>query len=42
MEAKVRVALDAMGGDYAPGATVQGAVEAAREYGIGVQLVGHE
>nr|BBH94240.1 phosphate acyltransferase [Thermogemmatispora argillosa] len=42
MEAKVRVALDAMGGDYAPAATVQGAVEAAREYGIGVQLVGNE
>jgi glycerol-3-phosphate acyltransferase PlsX len=42
MAAKVRVALDAMGGDHAPAATVQGAVEAAREYGIGVHLVGRE
>ncbi len=38
----VRVALDAMGGDHAPGETVAGAVLAAREYGIGVYLVGHE
>lgn len=37
-----RVALDAMGGDYAPAATVEGAVEAARDYGIGVYLVGRE
>lgn len=28
----MRVALDAMGGDYAPAATVEGAVEAVREY----------
>ena len=38
----VRVALDAMGGDHAPGETVAGAVLAAREYGIGVYLVGRE
>jgi glycerol-3-phosphate acyltransferase PlsX len=38
----VRVALDAMGGDKAPAETVLGAVLAAREYGIGVQLVGRE
>ena len=38
----VRVALDAMGGDYAPVETVLGAVQAAREYGIGVLLVGPE
>src|SRR5207253_1789384 len=38
----VRVALDAMGGDNAPGETVLGAVQAAREYGIGVYLVGRE
>jgi phosphate acyltransferase len=36
------VALDAMGGDHAPGATVQGAVEAAREHGLEVILVGPE
>jgi glycerol-3-phosphate acyltransferase PlsX len=38
----VRVALDAMGGDKAPGELVLGAIQAAREYGIGVYLVGHE
>jgi glycerol-3-phosphate acyltransferase PlsX len=41
-EQSVRVALDAMGGDHAPGETVAGAVQAAREYGIGVHLVGRE
>ncbi|GCE26107.1 phosphate acyltransferase [Dictyobacter alpinus] len=40
--APVRVALDAMGGDKAPGEIVLGAVQAAREYGIGVYLVGRE
>ncbi len=35
-----RVALDAMGGDFAPGEVVLGAVQAAREYGVGVLLVG--
>src|SRR6266852_4597378 len=39
---KVRVALDAMGGDKAPGEVVLGAVQAAREYGLGVYLVGRE
>lgn len=42
MRANVRVALDAMGGDHAPGEIVLGAVEAAREYGIGVYLVGRQ
>src|SRR6266705_2158004 len=42
MSATVRVALDAMGGDNAPGETILGAVQAAREYGIGVYLVGRE
>jgi phosphate acyltransferase len=42
MSANVRVALDAMGGDHAPGEIVLGAVDAAREYGIGVYLVGKE
>jgi len=36
------VALDAMGGDHAPAAPVQGAVEAARQYGVQVLLVGRE
>src|SRR5438445_150822 len=38
----VHVALDAMGGDNAPGEIVLGAVQAAREYGMGVYLVGRE
>jgi glycerol-3-phosphate acyltransferase PlsX len=37
-----RVALDAMGGDYAPEEVVLGAVQAAREYGVGILLVGPE
>jgi glycerol-3-phosphate acyltransferase PlsX len=37
-----RVALDAMGGDKAPSETVLGAIQAAREYGMGVYLVGRE
>lgn len=36
----MKIALDAMGGDYAPASTVEGAVMAARELGIGVILVG--
>lgn len=36
----IRIAVDAMGGDYAPREVVHGAVLAAREYGIAVQLVG--
>src|SRR5205814_428027 len=42
MSASMRVALDAMGGDRAPGEIVLGAVQAAREYGLGVYLVGPE
>lgn len=42
MNASVRVALDAMGGDHAPAATIAGAVQAAREYDVGVYLVGNE
>ncbi len=37
-----RIALDAMGGDFAPGEVVLGAVQAARELGFGVLLVGPE
>jgi len=36
----MRVAVDAMGGDYAPEEIVKGAVMAAREYGTGITLVG--
>lgn len=36
------VAVDAMGGDHAPGAVVEGAVQAARELGLSVVLVGRE
>ncbi|WP_374226812.1 phosphate acyltransferase PlsX [Ktedonobacter sp. SOSP1-85] len=38
----MRLALDAMGGDNAPGEIVLGAIQAARAYGIGVYLVGRE
>lgn len=38
----MRVAIDAMGGDHAPEATVTGAVLAARELGLRIWLVGHE
>jgi len=36
----MKIALDAMGGDNAPAATVHGAVWAAQDYGVSVQLVG--
>jgi glycerol-3-phosphate acyltransferase PlsX len=36
----MRIAVDAMGGDYAPAQVVQGAAQAANEYGIDVLLVG--
>jgi glycerol-3-phosphate acyltransferase PlsX len=39
---KTRIALDAMGGDFAPGEIVLGGVQAARELGVGVLLVGQE
>jgi glycerol-3-phosphate acyltransferase PlsX len=38
----MKIAVDAMGGDHAPHAIVAGAVQAAREYGAGVVLVGIE
>lgn len=37
-----RIAIDAMGGDYAPRAIVEGSVWAAQEYGVGLELVGKE
>ena len=36
----MRIAVDAMGGDHAPLVNVDGAVAAAREFGIGSLLVG--
>ncbi|MCB9139378.1 MAG: phosphate acyltransferase PlsX [Caldilineaceae bacterium] len=36
----MNIALDAMGGDHAPREIVAGAVEAAREYGVVISLVG--
>lgn len=38
----MRIAVDAMGGDYAPEEIVKGAVEAVLSYGIEVILVGQE
>lgn len=38
----MRIAVDAMGGDHAPGEVVSGAVAAAREFGIEVILAGQE
>jgi phosphate acyltransferase len=36
----IRIAVDAMGGDYAPQEIVSGALQGAREYGVAVLLVG--
>src|SRR5690349_11091280 len=36
----MRIAVDAMGGDHAPAHPVDGAVAAARIYGIGIDLIG--
>jgi len=36
----IKIAVDAMGGDFAPQSVVAGAVQAAKEYGVGVILVG--
>lgn len=36
----MRIAVDAMGGDHAPAVVVQGAVQAARELGLEIALVG--
>jgi glycerol-3-phosphate acyltransferase PlsX len=37
-----KIAVDAMGGDHAPAAEVDGAVQAAAQYGIPIVLVGQE
>ena len=36
----MRIIVDAMGGDNAPQAPVQGALQAIKEYGVEVVLVG--
>ncbi|KWX09923.1 hypothetical protein TR74_06730, partial [Carbonactinospora thermoautotrophica] len=41
-EQRVRVAVDAMGGDHAPAEIVAGAVAAARDHGLEIVLVGKE
>ena len=37
-----RIAIDAMGGDHAPSEIVAGAVWAAQEYGVALDIVGKE
>ena len=37
-----RIAIDAMGGDYAPYEVIAGAVWAAQEYGVALELVGNQ
>ncbi len=37
-----RIAIDAMGGDHAPAEIVAGAVWAAKDYGVGIELVGKQ
>ena len=36
----MKIAVDAMGGDYAPKVVIQGAVEAVRSYGLDILLIG--
>ena len=36
----LKIAVDAMGGDYAPASEVERAIEAARDFDVGVILVG--
>lgn len=38
----IKIAVDAMGGDYAPYSEVEGAIQAVREYGIKIVLVGRK
>ena len=37
-----RIAIDAMGGDHAPHEIVAGAVWAAQDYGVALELVGKQ
>ncbi len=38
----MRIAVDAMGSDRYPGPDVEGAVQAARDYGVEIVLIGHK
>lgn len=38
----MRIIVDAMGGDYAPEAVVEGTIAAVKEYGVGITLVGEK
>ena len=38
----MKIVVDAMGGDHAPGVVVAGAVQAARDFGVEIILVGRE
>jgi phosphate acyltransferase len=38
----IKISIDAMGGDNAPGDVVRGAVTGARDYGLGIILVGQQ
>ena len=38
----MRIAVDAMGGDFGPEVTVQGAIKASQEHQVDVLLVGAE
>ncbi len=38
----MKIVVDAMGGDHAPAVVVEGAVQAAREFGVDIVLVGRE
>lgn len=38
----MKIAVDSMGGDHAPLEVIKGAVEAAREYGVPIALVGNQ
>lgn len=40
MERRIKIAVDAMGGDFAPTEIIKGAVEAARSLGVEIVLVG--
>src|SRR6202051_3083199 len=41
MSQRIRIAVDAMGGDHAPAPIVEGAVEASRAWGHEILLVGY-
>ncbi|MCB0252211.1 MAG: phosphate--acyl-ACP acyltransferase, partial [Anaerolineae bacterium] len=38
----MKIVFDVMGGDHAPEVTVAGAIDAAKEFGIPIVLVGQE